>query len=163
MDKLVHRQPLPAGSPTILLFSSFPRRPQALDKPLAQPRVVPFERKPLKSRLELIGDTCLREFPKQWADKLPVLRKLPCLQHSRWQDAELAGNVSGKWRTSKEILFYLRGFKKKKKQLCFKMSVIVFQGLWWEMSLVRWECKLVFKVREASKPKLITRETDERL
>lgn len=51
----------------------------------------------------------------------------------------------------------------KKKQLCFKMSVIVFQGLWWEMSLVRWECILVFKVREASKPKLITQETDERL
>lgn len=41
---------------------------------------------------------------------------------------------------------------KKKKNLCFKMSVIVFQGQWWEMPLVRWECILVFKVTEARNP-----------
>lgn len=160
MDKLVHRQPLPAGAPTALPFSLFPRRPQALDKPLAQPRVVPLERKPLKSRLELIGDTCLRGFPKQWADKLPQPWE-SCLQHSRWQDAELAGNVSGKWRTSKEILFYLRDLKKKKSVLqdvCHCVSGAMVGNATGEMGV--YTC---LQRNRGKKPKLITRETDERL
>lgn len=115
MHKLLY---CPPSSPTLLPFLPAPIRTKALDKPLAQPQVVSFERKSLMSRLQLIGDTCLREFLKNWAQtSLPqVLGKL-LLLHCGWlHEADFALNISDKWLESKRRLSFTRVISKGKKK-----------------------------------------------
>lgn len=108
----------PLPHPHFFPSSLPPIRTKALDKPLAQPQVVSFERKSLMSRLQLIGDTCLREFPKNWAQtSLPqVLGKL-LLLHCGWlHEADFALNISDKWLESKRRLSFTQVISKGKKK-----------------------------------------------
>ena len=102
--------------------SSLPhKRTKALDKPLAQPQVVSFERKSLMSRIQLIGDTCLREFPKNPAQtSLPqVLGKL-FLLHCGWlHEADFALNISDKWLESKRRLSFTWVISKGEKKILY--------------------------------------------